>query len=299
MPRERSNIKFPFWRKAVDDSMWRYNSTVIPKGIVENHFDFSQVTKTSSKEDEESFVKISFNGKEYMGNLLWTGNKTRSQHWKLRFPKELTVALRECFVMTHMRDLDNRILNKNMENQDEKESKKEAEDRIPFSEFIDIEWDWVTRHFSMKPYFKQRAEFENLFQYFQRNHILTNIERNISEKQNQIIHGEWKDRSSIVNDGLIHNAIYTLVDTINEEIYIGETHNMGTRFPQDGYRPEIPNWDKYRIDVLPAFMGKGDRKMIERQMIRNFASLCKHNSSNKDIDSLNILNYKLKNKSIP
>ena len=67
------------------------------------------------------------------------------------------------------------------------------------------------------------------------------------------------------------NVIYTLIDTENCEVYVGEASNLANRFKQQ--RNEIPGWTHYRVDQLPPEFDDKMRVTLERLMIRSFASL--------------------------
>lgn len=86
--------------------------------------------------------------------------------------------------------------------------------------------------------------------------------------------------------------LYTLIDTKNKLLYIGEAGNLVKRLRQD--HTSISKWDYFRYDVLPNEIASR-RKTFERMMIRDFASVLDNEG---DIDSFNISEYKLTNSKI-
>jgi hypothetical protein len=102
----------------------------------------------------------------------------------------------------------------------------------------------------------------------------------------------WKPRSKFDSSLEKHNIIYYLIDTQNKLLYVGEAEHT-KRISQ--FRKELPNWDFYRIDVLPAWLTRQQRLEIERLLIRSFASVMRNN---KDIPTKLISDYILVNKKI-
>ena len=89
------------------------------------------------------------------------------------------------------------------------------------------------------------------------------------------------------------NVIYTLIDTVNRELYVGEAENLKARFSQA--RHEIPGWTHYRYDRLPEGTSREVRQSIERMAIRQLASLMENDGQ---ISGMNISTYRLKNRRI-
>ncbi len=88
------------------------------------------------------------------------------------------------------------------------------------------------------------------------------------------------------------NVIYTLIDTANRLLYIGEAQILIRRFNQ-GHKP-IPDWNYYRYDALPPMI-KSTRVALERMLIRSFASVL---PNKRGIASMDLSDYQLANERI-
>ena len=104
---------------------------------------------------------------------------------------------------------------------------------------------------------------------------------------------EWKPREALEYEIEVDNALYTLIDTNNKLVYIGEAGKLVKRLRQNHHA--IKNWNYYRYNVLPNKISSEERVMIERMIIRDLASLIE---SNSNIDSIHISEYKLVNEKI-
>ncbi len=103
---------------------------------------------------------------------------------------------------------------------------------------------------------------------------------------------EWKPRAEYQNEIGAFNVVYTLVDSKNKRIYVGEAKDLVTRFSQG--HPIIKDWDYYRYDVLPKPL-EPYRKTIERMMIRSYAMLFQNK---KGIPTRGLSDYVLVNAKI-
>ncbi len=291
MTSERVGVEFPMWRKKVDGSMFEYKMTNIP-AWVQNFFDIRNIFTAKSTKESASEVGIVFTDKLgeahiFNGHVTNTQNTSRKGVMRMIFPPELVSLLRETFMMSHMRDLERRM-------REPKPSIDEIETEFPFYEFIDIEWDKVNHQFRFRPHFVIPPQYQELFNYIQNKHVLTNIENDLKpSKKARISKSDWKSRSEISKEILTENAIYTLIDNGDKKIYIGETENLAKR--RSGESPEIPNWTHYRVDVLPPDFNKEMRLQIERLMIRTLASLI---PNSQGIESQKISDFILTNKKI-
>ena len=94
------------WRKKVDNSLFRYGGTTIPKWIasrwkLEKHF--PDVKGQSSKNNKNTETTVSFSNKNYKGNLTCLFPKKRaSKVHRLWLSEELIDELKKVFVMSHM-----------------------------------------------------------------------------------------------------------------------------------------------------------------------------------------------------
>lgn len=291
MTSERVGVKFPMWRKKVDGSMFEYKMTNIPDWV-QDSFDIHNVFTANSKKDSASNVEVIFINQNkrkqtFQAHVTNTQNVSRKGVMRLNLPSELVTTLRQTFMMTHMRDLERRM-------RDPKPKIDEIEKEFPFFEFVDIEWDKDNHRFIMTPQFVMPPQYQELFAYIQNKHILSRIEEDLKDHQKaRIVKGDWKERSEIAKEVSTENVIYTLIDEVNKELYIGEAQNLAKR--NSGERPEIPDWTHYRVDTLPPEFNKEMRLTIERLTIRSMASLIKNGQG---IESKNISDYTLTNKRI-
>jgi stress-induced morphogen len=290
---ERKDVKFPLWRKKVDGSLFQHGMTVIPEWVKDQVFDIREVFIESSKKKSTSEVDVIFHD---------DGNQTRHNGWitttyfsgkwkekrnpvmRFSFDNELKTRLQQRFTMSHMRDMERRM---------RKCKVSEIEEQIPFYEFLDIEWDLENREFHFKPHYVQSPIYTELFTYLQTKHILEQVENEIEGKKGRIAKGDWKEKSEIKGELHTENAIYTLIDRENKELYVGEATNLAKRFNQK--RNEIPNWTHYRVDILPPGFDDKMRVNLERMLIRSLASLIENNVG---VESMKISDYSLKNKRV-
>ena len=104
---------------------------------------------------------------------------------------------------------------------------------------------------------------------------------------------EWKPREALDYEIEAENALYTLIDTNNKLLYIGEATRLVKRLRQE--HSSIKNWNYYKYHVLPNTINSEQRVMLERMLIRDFASLIE---SKSDINQINISEYRLTNEKI-
>jgi len=81
--------------------------------------------------------------------------------------------------------------------------------------------------------------------------------------------------------------------TNNKLLYIGEATKLVKRLRQE--HSSIKNWNYYRYHALPNTINSEQRLMLERMLIRDFASLME---SKSDIYQINISEYRLTNEKI-
>jgi hypothetical protein len=103
----------------------------------------------------------------------------------------------------------------------------------------------------------------------------------------------WKPRDQLDYAIEADNVLYTLIDTKNELIYVGEAAKLVHRLSQE--HSSIKGWDYFRYDIIPNTITKTQRVWLERMLIRNIASLVKNNAN---INHFNISTYKLVNDKI-
>jgi len=204
---ERSNIRHDMWRKKVDNSLFRYGGTTIPKWIasgwkLEKHF--PDVKGQSSKNNKNTETTVSFSNKNYKGNLTCSFPKKRaSKVHRLWLSEELIDELKKVFVMSHMRDIESAL----------RGDVGDLEKEIPFWEFLDIEFDPKQKLFIFTAHYKYEPMFPELFKNLAGSPTLKVIEDAISDKQGFRIHKQdWKPKEKLETEIGALNAIYTLLD---------------------------------------------------------------------------------------
>jgi hypothetical protein len=232
-----------------------------------------------SKKNILSQVQIIFKGKIYAGNQ-YTKKKApdrRKIQYYLSFSKELHRELKQTFRMSYLRSIEMDL------------GGDAAEKNSPFWEFLDIEFNDKDKVYIFNAHYIQESFFPKLFDSLVDSHAIEKIEYDLKKKKPRIIKQDWRDKRKLSKEFNIENVIYTLLDTKNKEIYIGETDNFKGRFANE--RIEISGWDYYRIDILPDEL-RPFRVDIERMIIRMMAGLLKNK---KDIPSKEISDYQIVN----
>ena len=285
---ERSVIKYDMWRKKVDNTLLRYNGTMIPQWIaskwkLDKHF--PTVDGVLHVTDEASNTKIKFDRKIYKDGKVTCSLPKNAQRYRLTIPKELTDKLKSVFLMSHMRDIESAL----------RGGVGDIETEIPFWEFLDIEFNPDEQQFEFTAYYKQKPMFPELFKHLVGAPKLKVIEDEIFEKSGFRIHKQdWKPREDLETEIGAENVIYTLLDKKNKLVYVGEAENLVRRL-RAGHSL-IPNWTHYRYDLLlPKNISKSSRLAIERMVIRSHASLFENT---QDVMSIKIPGYRLVNREI-
>jgi len=281
MKLERSDIDFPIWRKKVDSSLFQYRSTPIPNWACKMWSIDTTFQSISSKKNPASKVNIIFEKINYDGWVTITTKGRKYPAFRLWFTAELQYRLKEVFIMSFMRDLESRL----------RKDKERIEDDIPFWEFIDLEFDKNNRIFHLTAYYTQKPSFPELFRRLIGSPVLHRIDDELSKKSPFRIHKQdWRPREQIDFEIGTDNALYTLIDTNNKLIYIGEANNLVKRLK--GNHPTIKDWNYYRYEILPKEITEEQRLTLERMLIRYLASLLKNKAN---IVSMNISKYQLSN----
>ena len=285
---ERSNVRNEMWRKKVDNSIFRYDGTTIPRWMVANwelEKYFPDKDGSLRKGDKESQTSIRFNNENFEGHLTCSFPKNRSNKvHRLWISEDLKEELKRTFVMSHMRDIESGL----------RGDVGDIEKEIPFWEFVDIEFDQENRVFIFTAHYKHEPLFPDLFTNLAGSPALKVIEDEIDDKSDFRIHKQdWKSKDKLETEMGALNTIYTLIDVDNKLIYVGEAKDLRKRLKQK--YPSIPDWTHYRYDVLPKNTSSEVRVAIERMMIRSFASLL-NNKTN--VESFEISSYRLANDKI-
>lgn len=284
---ERRDIEFPLWRKKVDASIFYDRAILMPK-FAEKIWDIPTMFEgVTSKKDPKSNITISYVGVTYNSSLTDLNAKKRKGSYRLWIPTELADILKEKFLMTFMRDLEFKLGDYDMD----ENNRKSIEDIIPFNEFLDIEFDSIKKHFIFTAHFTQQVVFKNLFSKILDSTILKTISLELEGKpSSSIVKGNWRPKSDLSNIPDQPNVIYYLLDVNNNEFYVGEARSLKKRLGVP--RIEIPNWTHFRYNVLPPIF-EPYRVEIERMLVRDFALIMP--TRKKHITPKKISDYKLKN----
>jgi hypothetical protein len=283
MKLERSDIEYPLWRKKVDSLLFKNAETPIPLWACDmwkiNDYFFS----CTSDNNPRAKVKIIFENNEYEGYIR-IAVKRKNPAYRLSFSKDLQYRLKRVFLMSFMRDIEFRLRN---------DVKINIEEEIPFWEFLDIEYDTTTNIFYFSAYYTQKPSFPELFKRIIEAPYMNQIDDELNEKDTFRIYKQgWKPREELEYEIEVENVLYTLIDTDNKLIYIGEASKLVKRLQQN--HPTIRKWNYYRYDVLPLHISK-HRKQFERMLIRDLASILE---SDKNVSVIEISDYKLANSKI-
>src|SRR5581483_4280579 len=204
---ERSDIRFPLWRKKVDASLFHKAHTPIPNWCAAAWHMKSIFGINTSKKAENAQVGIRFNKNYYYAAVTYSFNKDTD--YQIYLSKEFVEVLKDSFIMSYMRSLEQRL----------RKGKKEYEGRdvekeMPFWEFLDIEFDAGRKVFICKAHYYQEPIFPELFRQFINSHILKGIENNLLDKgEFKFIKDDWKPKSELRQYLNKSNIIYYLIDT--------------------------------------------------------------------------------------
>jgi hypothetical protein len=213
--------------------------------------------------------------------------KRRTPAYRLWYSDLLSYELKDVFLMSFIRDIEDRLRKAKGDRQ------TNIEDEIPFWEFLDIEYDKDTRIFRFEAYYTQKPAFSEFFKRFIGSPGMHKIDDELNEKpQFRIYKSRWRPREEMETELDENNVLYTLIDTQNKLLYVGEAANLKGRLRQD--HPSIPDWDHFRYNVLPDEIAH-HRRTLERVVIRDFASVLENK---ENIDSVKISEYKLANDKI-
>ena len=281
MKLERSNVDFPLWRKKVDKSLFEHNGTHIPNWACDIWGISDQFKDSASKKDSKSNVIIKFGKNKYIG---WVVRKPKDTRYRLFFQPDCSEHLKDTFLMSYMRSLEEKL---------DQDSEEQIEDKIPFWEFLDIEFNSSKKEFLFTAHYTQKPSFPNLFQRLVGSPSLKSIADEIEGSDKDRIHKQnWKHRDDLNYEIGAKNVLYFLLDTEKKLIYVGEAKDLVKRLNQP--HTTISNWDYFRYNVLPPSFDKY-RVLLERMVIRDIASLI----PNKKVkESVAISDYSLANDKI-
>jgi len=287
MKLERSNVDYPLWRKKVDSSLFQYNGTTIPNWACRMWGIQDDFCNCVSKKDPSSKVQIEFKEKQFEGWVTIAREKRKTPAYRLWYSDPLTHELKDVFLMSFIRDIEDR-LRKAAGN-----TQTNIEDEIPFWEFLDIEYDREAKAFLFEAYYTQKPAFSEFFKRFVGSPGMQKIDDELNKKpQFRIYKSKWRPRGETETELNQNNVLYTLIDTNSKLLYLGEAAKLVDRLRQN--HPSIPKWNYFRYNILPDEIAH-HRRTFERMAIRDFASVLENMEG---VDSLRISEYKLANSKI-
>lgn len=153
MKLERSDVRFPMWRKKVDTSLLD-GVTPIP-GWCCKMWDIEEAFSSCfSKKDPASEVCIQFEGENYSGNVTLSKEERPKPFYRLFFDDKLAGELKSFYQMTFFRSLENKLSGQNV---------SKSENTLPFWEFLDIEYDSENKAFVFVAHYTQEPLFPHLY----------------------------------------------------------------------------------------------------------------------------------------
>ena len=247
--------------------MFHYNGTTIPNWACKIWNISEEFFECASKNDPASKVKVEFKKEMYDGWVTIAPKGRKTPAYRLWYTELLTHKLKDVFLMSFVRDIEDRLRkSEDRKQKTEKRTKRNIEEEIPFWEFLDIEYNKEEKLFRFVAYYTQKPTFSELFKRFIESPILHKIDDELENKQPfRIYKSQWQPRDEIDATLETNNVLYFLIDTENKLIYIGEASNLKKRLIQD--HPSIPNWNYFRYNILPKQLGKR-RTTFERMVIR-------------------------------
>lgn len=279
MKLERSDVEFAVWRKKVDKSLFEHNGTTIPEWACQMWALPGIYRKITSRKDPEASAAVQYNGKQYDAWVTTAPHGRKNPAFRLWYDRALSLEMKRTFLMSYMRSLEGAL----QENTD-------IEQKIPFWEFLDIEFDKSRRLFRFVAYYKQEPSFPHLFRRLIGSPALRRVADKIEGKKESRIHKQdWTPRPELEFQLGASNVIYMLLDTNAKRFYVGEAVDLVKRLLQP--HPSIPDWNFFRYDVLPPEL-EPHRVALERMLIRDFATVLK---SKKEVPWKEICDYELAN----
>ncbi|MCH8003312.1 MAG: GIY-YIG nuclease family protein [Nanoarchaeota archaeon] len=265
--------------KKVDYSMFHWGVTV-PKELEKPFYQGKKL-----KPGTQRNITIFWDNKQYDARLRLVKRKEYSHVYQIRWDNhtEILNKVRNTFIHSYV------ILESKHESLKQK-SKKQFRSFFETGQREVLKITPLNRNvFKFDTYIKIDLGFNQLFERLANENVFGWM---FGKEKEEFIQTStpWYSIKELKNHIETKNVIYYLADTKNKELYIGSANVLGNRVKRN--RSEIPNWDKFRFDVIRNKYSKFLRR-IENHIIRTVASLIKNIPS---YSSLNISYYKLKNK---
>lgn len=250
---ERTDVLHPLWRKKVDGTLLRLALTPIPMWVARMWNLDAAFRQVTGRKDTDARIRCIFKGISYACDIV---PHREGKQFRLFVDEPLRAALAETFLMTRMRDLDAKLASGAV---------LAETPEAAFWEFLDLEYDAVTRGLRMTAHYVQRPTFPNLFARLAGSPPMRRIADELAGHEKPRIHKQaWRPRSDVDGEIGAKNVIYMLADVVNRLVYVGEAQDMLARFRR-GHEP-IPHWTHYRYDLLPELLAPL-RVTLERMLI--------------------------------
>jgi len=280
MRRERTNVKHPLWRKGVDESLLFHSIIPIPQWLYK---------KWGLPSKKEISVKVIFKNSRYEGTIKIakvTDGKRNIPRLIFQSQDKLLVQLRHTFMSSYVRLLERKFSNA---------STKNIENKIPFAEFLDIEYNKQNKTVILQPYYCQKPNFPKVFEFLVGAPALNKHYdelNNKSEKEGIYFSDKWTPREELDYETVAKDAVYILVDTKRKLLYVGLSTRRELKKRLSDPHPTISKWNHYTFCLFPPEASKHLLTM-EKFLIRSIASLLKNKGDKKTQD---ISSYVLTNK---
>lgn len=151
VPNERSDVKFPLWRKKMDGAMFDDKCTVLPIWVRDRLFNITERFPHRSKTNPASETKIIITHKggrktSHIAHVTTLPRPKLGPTMRLQFGNDVKEWLSVAFQKTHHRNEERKALGLNGPT---------IERLMPFWEFIDIEWDAEEGAFHFRAWYTQ------------------------------------------------------------------------------------------------------------------------------------------------
>ena len=265
--------------KKIDKSFFKHGIT-IPNNHVEDFIFDSPVPLGTSRD-----VTIIWKKKEYFARLSNVNRKGANSVYQLRWDqsKELLSSLKQEFIQSYFA-----IESQNFEAKEKQEYYVThllgGSQEVVIFKPIDI------NHILLETFIKIETPYDNIFKRLVEENVFgwlsnTNFENSFITKSTK-----WMDISELYKHENVNYVVYYLIDDTNKQIYIGSAIRLGDRVKPN--RPEIPNWNKFRYEIIhPKYHDM--LREIEYHSIMNFARFFTNSGK---LTSMQISDYTLVNK---
>lgn len=265
--------------KKLDKSFFKYGIT-IPQNYIDIFLFDEPIPLGASRE-----IKIIWKKKEYAAKISNVNRKGAKAVYQIRWDtnKSLLASLKQEFIQTYFAIESQNFAAKEKQeyyvthllggSQEVVVFKPQDRDHILIETFIRIE----------TPYdniFKRLVE-ENVFGW------LSTVDSNSSFITKST---KWLNIDELYKHEDEGYVVYYLIDETSKQIYIGSAIRLGDRVKPN--RPEIPNWNKFRYEIVHPDYHEMLRA-IEYHSIMNFARFFNNNGN---LSALNISDYILVNR---